>query len=93
MLIGVILLRGITWQKPLLVTGFEAFGNMKQMSHNPLPNLLHHEVVRGHVIQSLTLSVDYDGSIAVSNMLDEHEFAAIIHIGLASKFRISEDRN
>ena len=83
MLIGVILLRGIM-QKPILVTGFEAFGEHETNVSQSVAESLASQVVRGHVIQSLILSVDYDGSIAVSNMLDEHEFAAIIHIGLAA---------
>ena len=82
-LIGVILLR-VVMPKPILVTGFEAFGEHETNVSELVANSLSSEVVRGHEIKSLILSVDYDGSIAVSNMLDKQEFAAIIHIGLAA---------
>jgi len=70
--------------KPLLVTGFEAFGEHKTNVSQVVAMSLEGEEVRGHTIMSAVLSVDYDGSMKVAGMLKETDFAAIIHLGLAA---------
>ena len=45
------------YAKPILVTGFEAFGEHETNVSQSVAESLASEVIRGHVIQSLTLSV------------------------------------
>ena len=70
--------------KPILVTGFEAFGEHEVNVSEGVAKSLEGESVRGHYINSLILSVDYEGSNRVASILDYEEYAAIIHIGLAA---------
>ena len=70
--------------KPILVTGFEAFGEHEINVSESVAKSLDGMEVRGHKIRSLILSVDFDGSNRVACMLKEEEFAAILHIGLAA---------
>ncbi len=70
--------------KPILVTGFEAFAGHNVNVSEQVAKSLDGEIVRGHVIRSLILTVDYEGSNRVANMLGKEEFAAILHIGLAA---------
>ncbi|MGB2237462.1 MAG: hypothetical protein ACPH4H_07675, partial [Candidatus Poseidoniaceae archaeon] len=70
--------------KPILVTGFEAFGEHEINVSEGVAKSLEGMEVRGHKIRSLILSVDFEGSNTVASMLDEEEFAAILHIGLAA---------
>ena len=69
--------------KPILVTGFEPFGSHLVNISGELARDLEGHEIRGHKIQSHVLSVDYDGSVFTSNLLNESEFAAIIHLGIA----------
>ena len=82
MLIEVVLLKG-NMAKPVLVTGFEPFGNHSVNISGEIARELDGHEIRGHNIQSHVLSVDYEGSILTSQLLDESSFAAIIHLGLA----------
>ena len=70
---------------PILVTGFEPFGGHETNISGLVASELSGENVRGHMIRSLVLPVDYHGATTVSKMLDTEKFAAIIHIGLAEK--------
>ena len=70
--------------KPILVTGFEAFGEHELNVSESVAKSLEGMDVRGHKIRSLVLSVDFEGSNRVACMLEEEEFAAILHIGLAA---------
>ena len=70
--------------KPILVTGFEAFGEHEANVSESVAKSLDGMEVRGHKIRSLVLSVDFDGSNRVACMLEEEGFAAILHIGLAA---------
>ena len=83
MLIGVRLV-SLIMAKPILVTGFEAFDGHDTNISEIIAKSLHGEVVRGHEVTSLILSVDLNGSKRVAEMLDEQEYAAILHIGLAA---------
>ncbi len=75
----------IKWNmaKPVLVTGFEPFGNHSVNISGEIAKELDGHEIRGHTIQSHVLSVDYEGSMLTSKLLDESSFAAIIHLGLA----------
>ena len=70
--------------KPILVTGFEAFGEHEVNVSESVAKSLDGLEVRGHKIRSLILSVDFEGSKRVADMLDDEQFAAILHIGLAA---------
>tara|TARA_B100000282_G_scaffold29084_1_gene18840 strand:+ start:322 stop:1263 length:942 start_codon:yes stop_codon:yes gene_type:complete len=70
--------------KPILVTGFEAFGEHEVNVSESVAKSLDGLEVRGHKIRSLILSVDFEGSKKVADMLDDEQFAAILHIGLAA---------
>ena len=69
--------------KPVLVTGFEPFGNHSVNISGEIAKELDGHEIRGHKVQSHVLSVDYEGSMLTSQLLDESSFAAIIHLGLA----------
>jgi len=69
--------------KPVLVTGFEPFGTHKVNVSGEVAADLAGYTVRGHQVKSLVLPVDYEGSTTVSKLLDNEEFAAIIHLGIA----------
>ena len=69
--------------KPVLVTGFEPFGKHTVNISAEVAKDLDGLEIRGHTIQSHVLSVDYDGAVFTSNLLNESSFAAIIHLGLA----------
>lgn len=73
----------VSMGKPVLVTGFEPFGNHKVNVSGEIAADLDGARVRGHQIQSLVLPVDCEGSTTVSRLLDSEEFAAIIHLGIA----------
>ena len=73
--------------KPILVTGFEPFGEHLVNVSGLIASELHGSEVRGHKIESHVLSVDYEGSMLTSNLLDETNFAAIIHLGIAENSR------
>ena len=70
--------------KPILVTGFEPFGDHDINVSQLVANSLDGEELRGHSIRSLILTVDFEGSHKVASMLENEEFAAILHIGLAA---------
>ena len=55
--------------KPILVTGFEAFGEHEINVSESVAKSLDGMEVRGHKIRSLVLSVDFDGSNRVACML------------------------
>ena len=46
--------------KPILVTGFEAFAGHNVNISEQVAKSLDGEIVRGHVIRSLILTVDYE---------------------------------
>ncbi len=70
---------------PILVTGFEPFGGHDTNISGEIASSVSGEIVRGHEITSLILTVDHVGATKVSTMLQSEQFAAIIHIGLAEK--------
>tara|TARA_B110001452_G_scaffold264043_3_gene266398 strand:- start:551 stop:1474 length:924 start_codon:yes stop_codon:yes gene_type:complete len=70
-------------ETPVLVTGFEAFGNHQTNISGEVALSVSGEVIRNHAIESIVLPVDENGSKIVSKMVKERKFAAIIHIGLA----------
>lgn len=72
-----------TMEEPILVTGFEPFGGHTTNISGDVALALDGLTVRNHVIESMVLSVDETGSIAVANRTSEQKFAAIIHLGLA----------
>ena len=74
--------------KPVLVTGFEPFGNHSVNISGEVAKDLDGREIRGHKIQSHVLSVDYEGSMLTSKLLDESSFAAIIHLGLAENLSL-----
>lgn len=70
---------------PILVTGFEPFGDHDVNVSGQVASSVSGKVVRGHEIQSQILTVDNDGSTLTANLLESNKFAAIIHLGLAEK--------
>ena len=69
---------------PVLVTGFEKFGEHSTNISAKVAQAISNHNVRGHIIESLVLSVDENGSRVVANRITNGEkFAAIMHIGLA----------
>ncbi len=70
-------------ETPVLVTGFEAFGNHQTNISGEVALSVSGEVIRNHAIESIVLPVDENGSKIVSKMVKNRKFAAIIHIGLA----------
>ena len=69
---------------PVLVTGFEKFGEHSTNISGEVAQAVSGNNVREHIIESLILSVDENGSKVVANRIISGErFAAIIHIGLA----------
>jgi len=85
-LIEVVLLEGIMGN-PILVTGFEPFGDNLTNISAIVASSLHGEIVRGHLVESLVLPVDHEGATSVARMLDRRKFSAVLHIGLAEKSR------
>ena len=69
--------------KRVLVTGFEPFGHHKANVSGEVAISLQGETIRNHIIESLILTVDENGSRTVSELLETNTYAAIIHIGLA----------
>ena len=69
--------------KRVLVTGFEPFGHHKANVSGEVAISLQGEAIRNHIIESLILTVDENGSRTVSKLLETNTYAAIIHIGLA----------
>ena len=69
--------------KRVLVTGFEPFGHHKANVSGEVAISLQGETIRNHIIESLILTVDENGSRTVSKLLETNTYAAIIHIGLA----------
>ena len=69
--------------KRILVTGFEPFGHHKANVSGEVAISLQGEAIRNHIIESLILTVDENGSRTVSKLLETNTYAAIIHIGLA----------
>ena len=82
MLIEVDVSRSIM-EAPVLVTGFEPFGNHLTNVSGEVALSVAGETIRNHVVKSIVLPVDERGSKQVANMLKQQKFAAIIHIGLA----------
>jgi 8-oxo-dGTP diphosphatase len=70
-------------EAPVLVTGFEAFGTHGTNISGEVALSVSGEVIRNHMIESMVLPVDANGSEIVSKMVQQRKFAAIIHIGLA----------
>ena len=67
----------------VLVTGFQKFGNHNENISEQIANSLSGQKVRGHEIIVNILSVDEAGSRYVSKIYNQHDFKAILHIGLA----------
>ena len=74
--------------KPILVSGFEPFGNHKTNISKKVALEVNGLSVRGHTIESKILSVDLAGAKYVSQQLNEQDFAAIIHLGLAENAKV-----
>ena len=72
-------------QGRILVTGFGPFGGHISNISEQVAKLVDGKIVRDCVIESLILSVDESGSRAVSNLLLDNKYDAIIHLGLAEK--------
>jgi 8-oxo-dGTP diphosphatase len=72
-----------TMEAPILVTGFEPFGNHSTNISGDVALELHGAVVRNHTIESRVLPVNENGSMLAANLLGTQKFAAIIHLGLA----------
>ena len=69
---------------PILVTGFGKFGEHSTNISGEVAQAISNRNVRGHIIESLVLSVDENGSRVVADRITSGEkFAAIMHIGLA----------
>ena len=56
---------------PVLVTGFEPFGNHSVNISGEVAKELDGHEIRGHRIQSHVLSVDYEVQFATTRLLDE----------------------
>lgn len=67
----------------VLVTGFEPFGTHTTNVSGDVALSVEQSVVRGHQIESLVLSVDKEGAMKTSNLLETKSYDAIVHIGLA----------
>ena len=67
----------------VLVTGFEPFGKHETNISGIVASAISGKKVRGNVIETLVLPVNNDGAMAVSKLITERNFAAIIHLGLA----------
>ena len=69
--------------KPILVTGFEPFGVHRTNISQEVALKVAELEVRGHLIKTQILSVDLAGSKRIAQRLENENFAAIIHLGLA----------
>ena len=69
--------------KPILVTGFEPFGVHRTNISQEVALKVAELEVRGHQIKTQILSVDLAGSKRIAQRLENENFAAIIHLGLA----------
>ena len=67
----------------VLVTGFQKFGNHNKNISEQIANSLIGQKVRDHEIIVNILSVDEAGSRYVSEIYNQHDFKAILHVGLA----------
>lgn len=70
---------------PILVTGFEPFGNHEVNVSGQVAKSVSGKIVRGHKIESHILTVDNEGSKFTANLLKTKQYAAIVHLGLAEK--------
>lgn len=70
---------------PILVTGFEPFGNHEVNVSGQVAKSVSGKIVRGHKIESHILTVDNEGSKFTANLLKTKRYAAIVHLGLAEK--------
>ena len=69
----------------IVVTGFEAFGGHPSNPSEEIAKSLDGRVIGGHAVRAAILPVHHaDAARAAARLLDEHDPAAVLHVGLAA---------
>jgi len=72
-------------QPQVLVTGFEPFGLHQSNISEIIARSINGKSVRGHTIITKILTVDEKGANTVSNLINDADYSAVLHLGLAEK--------
>jgi len=69
----------------IVVTGFEAFGGHPSNPSEEIAKSVDGRVIGGHAVRAAILPVHHaDAARAAARLLDEHDPAAVLHVGLAA---------